>query len=135
MAASKSMNKVVLFCGGLAGAGGEERLLWEEEKFFRVKGIETIVLTFSFDKSALYDYQPEKLEVIEAEPSFVSRIIALRRRLYTIYFNTIHCTSSWHALLVHWGYLEIRPHTQKGILSDKRIRCRSQRIYTFAPSV
>lgn len=54
MAASKSLNRVVIFIGGLAGAGGEERLLWEEEKFFREKGIETTVLTFSLDKSALY---------------------------------------------------------------------------------
>ena len=30
----KSLNKVVIFCAGLMGAGGEERLLWEEEKFF-----------------------------------------------------------------------------------------------------
>ena len=32
MGASKSLNKVVLFCSGLMGAGGEERLLWEGEK-------------------------------------------------------------------------------------------------------
>ena len=84
MAASKSMNKVVLFTAGLTAAGGEQRLLWEEEKFFRKKGIETTVLTFSLDRSALYDYKPEKLEVIEAGPSFVSRIIALRRKLQQI---------------------------------------------------
>lgn len=34
MSAPKSLNKVVLFIGGLAGAGGEERLLWEEENFY-----------------------------------------------------------------------------------------------------
>lgn len=84
MAASKSLNKVVLFTAGLKAAGGEQRLLWEEEKFFRAKGIETTVLTFSLDRSALYDYKPEKLEVIEAGPSFVSRIIALRRKLQQI---------------------------------------------------
>ena len=81
---SKSLNKVVLFIGSLVGAGGAERLLWEEERFFRSKGIETIILTFSLDKSALYDYQPKIVEVIKAGSSFVSQVMALRRRLQQI---------------------------------------------------
>ena len=84
MTTPKSLNKVVLFCTGLMGAGGEERLLWEEEKFFREKGIETTVLTFSLDKSALYDYKPEKLDVINARPFLLSRVIALRQKLKEI---------------------------------------------------
>ena len=99
--ASKSLNKIVLFIGGLAGAGGEERLLWEEEKFFRDKGIETIILTFSLDKSALYDYKPEKLEVIEAGPSVVSRIIALRRKLQQIKPDIVIASSNSNALYLY----------------------------------
>jgi len=79
-AARKALNRVVLYVTDLHGAGGLERLLWEEEKFFRQKGVEMIVLTFSFDKSALYDYQPH-LEIIEAGSSRLSRALALRRKL------------------------------------------------------
>ena len=101
MAASKSLNRAVIFCAGLMGAGGEERLLWEEEKFFRGKGIETIVLTFSFDKGALYDYQPEKLEVIKAEPSFVSHIFALHRKLKQIKPDIVIASSNSNAVYLY----------------------------------
>ncbi|NQE05723.1 D-inositol-3-phosphate glycosyltransferase [ANME-1 cluster archaeon GoMg1] len=99
--ASKSLNKIVLFCSGLMAAGGEQRLLWEEEKFFRAKGIETTVLTFSLDRSALYDYKPEKLEVIEAGPSFVSRIIALRRKLQQINPDIVIASSNGGAVYLY----------------------------------
>lgn len=99
--ASKSLNKIVLFCSGLMGAGGEERLLWEEEKFFREKGIETTVLTFSLDKNALYDYKPEKLEVIKAEPFIISRIIALRRKLKQIKPDIVIASSNGSAMYLY----------------------------------
>jgi len=105
MTTSKSLNRIVLFIGGLAGAGGEERLLLEEEKFFREKGIETTILTFSFDKTALYDYKPEKLEVIKAGPSIVSRIIALRRRLKQIKPDTVIVSSNYNALCLYLATL------------------------------
>ena len=101
MATSKSLNKVVLFCGGLMGAGGEERLLLEEEKFFREKEIETTVLTFSLDKSALYDYKPEKLEVINAGSSRVSQVLALRRKLKQIKPDMIIASSSSNAVYLY----------------------------------
>ena len=97
MAAPKSLNKVVLFCTGLTGVGGEERLLWEEEKFFREKGIETTVLTFSLDKSALYNYKPERLEVIKAGPFLLSRVLALRRKLQQINPDIVIASSNWNA--------------------------------------
>ncbi len=78
------MNKVVLFIGSLIGAGGAERLLLEEEKFLRKKGIEVIILTFSLNKCALYDYKPEKIEVIKPENGHMSRIFALRRKILQI---------------------------------------------------
>ena len=105
MAASKSLNKVVLFCAGLTGAGGEERLLLEEEKYFRNKGIKTTILTFSLDKSALYDYQPEKLEIIKAEASFASRIIALRLKLQQIKPDIIIASSNWNAVYLYFATL------------------------------
>ena len=101
MAASKSLNKVVLFCSGLMGAGGEERLLWEEEKFFREKGIETTVLTFSLDKNALYDYKPEKLEVIKAGPFLLSQVLALRRKLKQIKPDMVIASSNGSAMYLY----------------------------------
>ena len=105
MTTSKNLNKVALFCAGLMGAGGEERLLWEEEKFFREKGIETIVLTFSLDRSALYDYKPEKLEVINAEPFLLSRVIALRRKLKEIKPDIVIASSNGNALYLYLATL------------------------------
>lgn len=101
MTTPKNMNKVVLFCTGLTGAGGEERLLWEEEKFFREKGIETTVLTFSLDRSALYDYKPERLEIIKAEPPFVSQVIALRRKLKEIKPDIVIASSNGSAMYLY----------------------------------
>ena len=77
----KDLGRLILYTGGLAGAGGAERLLWEEERFFREKGFETIVLTFSLEKSALYDYRPERLEIIKAGNSKLSKLLALRQKL------------------------------------------------------
>ena len=105
MATSKSLNKVVLFGGGLLGAGGSERLLWEEEKYFRNKGIETVILTFSLDESALYDYQPEKLEVIEAGSSFISQVVALRQRLKRINPDVIIAQTTVECMYLYFATL------------------------------
>ena len=67
-----------------SGAGGEEQVLWEKEKFFRKKGIETIILTFRCDTSALFDYKPKRIEIVEASNSRLSRVLALRRKLRQI---------------------------------------------------
>ena len=80
----KGLNCLVLFCGNLTGAGGAERLILEEEKFFREKGIETTVLTFSFDESALFNYKPERLEMVKASDSHLSKVLALHHRLRQI---------------------------------------------------
>ena len=101
MAKPKSLNKIVLFCAGLTAAGGEERLLWEEEKFFGEKGIETTVLTFSLDKNALYDYKPEKLEVIKAGPFLLSRVLALRRKLQQIKPDIVIASSNGSAMYLY----------------------------------
>jgi len=77
----RHLNRLVLYIGGLAGAGGQERLLWEEERYFRQRGIDTTVLTFSVDQTALYNYQPERLEVLPRLQSRLSRVRALRRSL------------------------------------------------------
>jgi glycosyltransferase involved in cell wall biosynthesis len=82
MTTSKSLNKIVLFCAGLTAAGGEERLLLEEEKFFREKGIGTTVL-------------------IKAEPSFVSQVIALRRKLKEIKPDIVIASSNGSAMYLY----------------------------------
>ena len=69
MEVHKKLNRIILFYSDLIAPGGAERLLLEEEKFFREKGIETVILTFSFDKKALFDYQPQQIKVIQSKPS------------------------------------------------------------------
>lgn len=99
--ASKDLNRLVLFESRLMGPGGEERLLWEEEKFFREKGIETMVLTFSLDESALFGYKPQRVEIIEAHNSRLSQVLALRRRLRQIKPDLVIASSSGDAMYLY----------------------------------
>lgn len=99
------MKIIVLFYADLAGAGGAERLLWEEEKFFREKGIEVIVLTFSLDKSALYNYKPERLEIIDTASSQISRVFALRRKLRQINPNLVIAQNSTDCMYLYLATL------------------------------
>jgi len=80
----KTLKKLVIFRASLIVPGGAERLLWEEEKFFRRKGVETVVLTFSFSQRSIYDYKPERLEVLDAGCSKLRRALLLRHKLQQI---------------------------------------------------
>lgn len=133
MVASKSQNKVVLFFPNLVGAGGAERLLWEEEKYFRKKGIETIIVTFFFDKSALYDYRPDSIRVIKPGNSRLSHILSLRRVLkelnpnmvitasaIRLYFATLF-TSIPYILHIHGTLFWFPEDTQKYTLIHKKV--------------
>ncbi|RLC92978.1 MAG: hypothetical protein DRI39_07095 [Chloroflexi bacterium] len=78
-----SLKKVVLFTSCLGRVGGAERLLWEEERFFRGKGVQTTVMAFGARQN-LYDYRAGTVELIGKRSSRLSRILALRRRLTDI---------------------------------------------------
>lgn len=74
-------SRVLLFHSDLRGAGGAERLLWEEERFFVQKGFEVRVITFTLEDQALFDYTPKDLEVLSAGADAISRIRSLRQEL------------------------------------------------------
>ena len=135
MTISKNLKKIVLFYPYLTGAGGAERLLWEEEKFFRNKGVETIVLTYFIDQAALYDYKPKKLNVIKlnSKASYLSYIIALRQELnrinpdivislpnYQIFFATIF-TSIYYIGHIHGTMFWFIDDTMKYTLMYKGV--------------
>lgn len=77
------LNRIVLFTDTFGRVGGAERLLLEEEKFFRGKGIDVKVLAFG-DRGNLYDYEPKARELIGIKTSPLSRVLSLRRRLRQI---------------------------------------------------
>lgn len=75
------IERVVLFTASLVGGGGAERLLWEEEKFFKEKGVNVTVVSFFFSTDSLFDYLPGNLRVVECGSSRISMVIALRKVL------------------------------------------------------
>lgn len=98
---TKDKNHIVIFTGRLIGAGGAERLLWEEEKFLREKGIKVTVLTFHFDKNSIYDYQPKDLQVLKHKNSPLSRIFALRHKLQKIKPDLVIASSNSDAIYLY----------------------------------
>jgi len=102
---SKKIEKIALFYSNLVAPGGAERLLLEEEKFFRDKGIETIVLTFSLNKKALFDYQPQQIKVIESKSSYISRIFALRQELQQLKPDLVIAQSHIECIYLYFATL------------------------------
>lgn len=101
----RDLNCIVLYISSLTGIGGEERLLFEEEKFFGEKGIETVILTFYLDRRALYDYCPERLEIIESGNSHLSRLFALRKKLKELKPSLVIAQSLWGCMLLYLATL------------------------------
>ncbi len=58
------IKKAVLFSKDLSGVGGGERLLFGFAKYLKEKGIETTILTFSFDKNKTFEGIAGDIEVV-----------------------------------------------------------------------
>ena len=96
-----TLKKLVIFRAALTVPGGAERLLLEEERYFRERGMETLILTFSFDQRALYNYQPKKLKALKVGHSKLKRVLALRRTLQQITPDLIIGSSSNDAVYLY----------------------------------
>jgi glycosyltransferase involved in cell wall biosynthesis len=83
MLAKKKLKSIVLFIYPLVGTGGAERLLLEEYTFFKKMGIETRILTFSFKRKALFNYEVRDLQVLK-ESNYLSEVLSLRKSLKEI---------------------------------------------------
>ncbi len=94
------LKKVVLFTGLLGRIGGAERLLWEEEKFFRKKGAETLVLAFRA-LGNLYDYEPERVELIGERAFKLLNAVALVRKLRQIKPDLIVAQTNLDAMYLY----------------------------------
>ena len=81
--------KIILFRESLVGAGGAERLLFEEAKYLKKKGAEVFILTFNFNKQALFGGAYKlKIEQIGHPISnvvhLITNILSLRRKIKEI---------------------------------------------------
>ncbi|MBI2853653.1 MAG: glycosyltransferase family 4 protein [Chloroflexi bacterium] len=84
--------RIVLFAEGLAGTGGVERIVMEEEDYLKRHGAEVVVLTFECNQNVFFDntYQPNIRVIAENSSSrplpfkFVTRVRQLRRALNEI---------------------------------------------------
>ena len=92
------LNRIVLFTDTFGRIGGAERLLLEEEKFFRGRGIDVKVLAFG-DRGNLYDYEPKARDLIGIKTSPLSRVLSLRRRLRQINPDMVITLPSWYLYL------------------------------------
>jgi glycosyltransferase involved in cell wall biosynthesis len=97
--------KIILFCKTLAAAGGVERVLLEEAKYFQKNNIVTYVLTLKFPRGALfnnnYDINIEQVgqaldsrKTISEYIQFFKNIHALRRRIKEIEPDLILATDA-----------------------------------------
>jgi len=105
MKISRKLGRIILFYSDLIAPGGAERLLLEEAEYFRKKGIEVIILTFSLDKKALFDYQPQQIEVIESKSSYVSRVLALRQELQQLKPDLVIAQSHLECIYLYFATL------------------------------
>ncbi len=60
------MKKLILFFPRISGAGGAERLLFEEYKFFKAQGVQISLFTYAVKPEALFNYTIDDLVVIGA---------------------------------------------------------------------
>lgn len=75
------IKKAVLFSKDLSGVGGGERLLFGFAKYLKEKGIETTILTFSFNQSQTFEKIAKDVKVIQVgnysnKKSFVQKIFS-----------------------------------------------------------
>ena len=77
--ATEAEGRVVLWAGCVAGAGGAERVLWEEEKYLSARGIDTVVLTTGVANDGLMGYAPKQLQVLPRARSVLGRLRVLRQ--------------------------------------------------------
>lgn len=83
---------MILFQGDLTAVGGSQRVLFEEARFFKQKGIDTHILCFDFKLEALFDGSYKENINIIAENSgskmlllkTLCRILALRKEIRKI---------------------------------------------------
>ncbi len=76
--------RVVIYAGALSGAGGAERIVWEEERYLRSKGIDVAVVASSLTPDSLMGYQPARVEIVPQSRSLPGRLLALRRTLVAL---------------------------------------------------
>jgi len=106
MSDNSKIKKVILFCGGLVGIGGEERLMFEEANHIEENGIEIRILTFNFREKVLfngaYDVNIEQIGHKAGSKNLLLKIIqkiknihALRRKIKEIKPDAIISTSAW----------------------------------------
>ena len=85
------IRKVIIFFFGIIAAGGEEKLLFEQAKYFEKKDIETYILTYRFSGNAYGDVYKMNIDIINKKPTLqnlllktIYEILALRKRIKEI---------------------------------------------------
>ncbi|MFA0832426.1 MAG: glycosyltransferase family 4 protein [Methanobacterium formicicum] len=101
--------KLVLFTSNLSGgAGGAEKLVLEEEKYFKKLNFDTTLITFAVDEIAVYDYKPNILEIKIKSPKLFSQLIGilkLRKELKKINPNYIIAQSNYCSFYIYFATL------------------------------
>jgi glycosyltransferase involved in cell wall biosynthesis len=109
-------NKVILFCGGLVGVGGAERLLFEEAKYFEKNGFEVHILTFDFREEVLFNktykvnieqvgHRTGSNKLVLRGICLIRNILALRRKLRQINPSIILLSNAWDCISFYFAAL------------------------------
>jgi glycosyltransferase involved in cell wall biosynthesis len=93
---NSKFRNVILFYGGIVAAGGEEKLLFEQARYLKRKGIETHIVTYRYNSDAYGDAYKGGIEIINRKPNLknlllkaIYEILALRRKIKKIKPNII----------------------------------------------
>ena len=103
------LEKVVLFHMVIMGFGGEERLLFEEHKYFKKKGVDTKILTFKLRKEAFDKYYDEIINDIEVVRgrNLPEQVLMLRKRLLKINPDVVITACGWVPLFLATMFTKI----------------------------
>ena len=101
------MTFVVLFTCELVNPGGQERLMVKEAKYLENKGFVVKILTFKFDKKALFGYEDLDIEVLNTKTK-IGKLLLLRGKLKRLKPDLVVAQSYWDAEVLYLATLFTR---------------------------
>lgn len=104
------IKKVVILYGGLVGAGGAERLMWEQVEFFKMKDVDVNIIAYSFNEEARFNGKyRHPVEVLDKGIyhrfllRFISKVLVLRRKIYDLKPDVVISQTSWDSPYVYFA--------------------------------
>lgn len=106
------IKKVVILYGGLLGAGGAERLMWNQVEFFKMKDVDVNILAYSYNEESSFNGKyRHPVEVLDKGIHhrfllrFISKVLVLRRKIYDLKPDVVISQTPWNSPHVYFATL------------------------------